>query len=82
MINDNLTQYSKPGYNFIKHEECNNLTIEFNYRHGLGPLSKVVYGHDNVLMPPTEVGLKSTPHLVKGPMVMTGWRGVGCEFIF
>jgi hypothetical protein len=53
MIIENLIQDFEPGYNLIEHEKCNNLTIGFNYRHGLGPLSRVVYDHDNMLMPPS-----------------------------
>jgi hypothetical protein len=54
MINDNITRDSGPGYNFIEHEKCNSITIVFNCRHGLDPLSKVVYDHDNVLIPPSQ----------------------------
>jgi hypothetical protein len=53
MISDNLTRDSEPDYNLTEHEESNNITIEFNYRHNLNPLIKVVYDHDNVLMPPS-----------------------------
>jgi hypothetical protein len=52
MISDNLTWDSEPGYNLIEYEEGNSLTIRFNCRHGLIPLSKVIYDHDNVLIPP------------------------------
>jgi hypothetical protein len=52
MISDNLTQDFEPGYNLIEYEEDNILPIGFNFRHGLIQLSKVLYGHDNVLMPP------------------------------
>jgi hypothetical protein len=75
MISDNLTRDTEPGDNLVEHEEGCSLPIIFYGRHGLDPLSKVVDDHDNVLMPPAEVVLqstKSTPHLVKGPMVMTG----------
>jgi hypothetical protein len=51
MISDNLTRDSEPGYNLIEYEEKSSLTIGFNCRHGLNPLSKVFYSHDNVLMP-------------------------------
>jgi hypothetical protein len=52
MINDNITQDYEPSYNFIGYKEGNSITIIFNCRHGLDPLSKVVYDHNNVLMPP------------------------------
>jgi hypothetical protein len=52
MINENLTRDSELGYNLIEYEEGKNLTIGSNYRHGLNLFSKVVYDHDNVLMPP------------------------------
>jgi hypothetical protein len=52
MITDNITQDSERGYNLIEYEEGDSLTIVFNYRHGLDPLSKVVYDHDDVLIPP------------------------------
>jgi hypothetical protein len=53
MISDNLTQDSEPGYNLIEYEEGDSIPIKFNRRHGLEPLSKVFYGHNNVLMPPS-----------------------------
>jgi hypothetical protein len=53
MISDNLLRDSKPSYNLIEYEERNSLTIGFKCRHGLRPLSKVVYDHDNVMMPPS-----------------------------
>jgi len=52
MISDNLTWHTEPGDNLIEYEEDDNLPIRFNCRHGLDPLGKVVYDHDNVLMPP------------------------------
>jgi hypothetical protein len=55
MINDNITWDSKPGYNLIEYEEGSSLTIRLNCRHGLNPLSKVMYDHDNVLMPPNQI---------------------------
>ena len=45
MISDNLTRDSEPGYNLIEYEEGKNMTIKFNCRHGLNPLSKVIYNH-------------------------------------
>jgi hypothetical protein len=75
MISENITRDSEPGYNLIEHEKCSSLTIGFNRRHGLGPLSKVVYGHNNMLIPPSRSWVsihKIHPHLVKGPMVMNG----------
>jgi hypothetical protein len=53
MISDNLTQDFEPGDNLNEYEESDNISIRFNYRDGLDPLSKVVYDHDNVLMPPS-----------------------------
>ena len=53
MISDNLTRDSKPSYNLIEYEEGNIILFGFNCKHGLDPLSKVVYDHDNVLMPPS-----------------------------
>jgi hypothetical protein len=75
MVSDNITWDTEPGDNLIEYEESCSIPIGFNYRHGLDPLIKIVDSHDNVLMPPDEVGLqstKSTPHLVKGPMVIIG----------
>jgi hypothetical protein len=75
MISDNLIRDTEPGDNLIEYEEGNNLPIGFYSRHGFIPLSKLVDYHNNMLMPLAEVGLqsmKSTPHLVKGPTVMTG----------
>ena len=54
MINDNLTQDFEPSYNLIEYEEGDSIPIKFNYRYGLDPLSKVFYGHDNVLIPPSQ----------------------------
>jgi hypothetical protein len=53
MISDNLTLDFERGYNLIEEEENKSLTIIFNYRHGLIPLSKVIYDHDNVFMAPS-----------------------------
>jgi hypothetical protein len=75
MVSDNITWDTEPGDNLIEYEEVFNLPIGFNCSHGLGPLSKVVDNHDNVLIPLDEVGLqlmKSTPHLVKGPSIIIG----------
>jgi hypothetical protein len=75
MVSDNLTWDTEPGDNLIEYEEGCSLPIRFNCSHGLDPLIKVVDDHDNVLMPQDEVGLqsmKSTPHLVKGPSIITG----------
>jgi hypothetical protein len=52
IISDNVTRDSEPGYNLIEYEEGTSITIGFNYRHGLKKLGKVVYDHDNVLIPP------------------------------
>jgi hypothetical protein len=54
MINENLTRDYEPVYNLIEYEEGGSISIVFNYRNGLGPLSKVVYSHNNVLMPPNQ----------------------------
>jgi hypothetical protein len=54
MISDSLTRDTESGDNFIEYEEGDSLPIGFNCRNGLGPLIKVVYGHDNVLMPPIQ----------------------------
>jgi hypothetical protein len=54
MINENITQDSEPSYNLIEYEERNSLTIKFNYRNGLIPLSEVVYDHNNVMIPPNQ----------------------------
>jgi hypothetical protein len=75
MISDNLTRDTERGDNLVEHEEGCSLPIKFYGRHGLDPLSKVVNGHDNVLMPPSQSWVaidEIYPHLVKGPMVMTG----------
>jgi hypothetical protein len=53
VISDNITQDSEPGYNLIEHKKCSGLTMIFNYKNGLSPLTKVVYGRNNVLMPPS-----------------------------
>jgi len=53
MISDNITLDSKLSYNLIEYEEDKKFSIIINYRHGLGPLSKVLYDHDIVLMPPS-----------------------------
>jgi hypothetical protein len=53
IISDNLTWDTEPGDNLIEYEEGSNIPIIFNCRHGLGPPSKVVYGLDNVFMPPS-----------------------------
>jgi hypothetical protein len=47
MISDNLIWDSKHGYNLIEYEEGDSLPVKFNSRHGLGPLSKLFYDHDN-----------------------------------
>jgi hypothetical protein len=52
MISDNLTRDTEPGDNMMEYEEGDSIPIRFNYKHGLGPLSKLVYDHDNVLIPP------------------------------
>jgi hypothetical protein len=52
MINDNLTWDFEPGDNLIEYKEGDSILIGFNCRHGLNPPIKVVYGHDNVVMPP------------------------------
>jgi hypothetical protein len=54
MVSENLTWDTKPSDNLIEYEEGCSLPIEFNYRHGLVPLSKVVDDHDNVLIPPSQ----------------------------
>jgi hypothetical protein len=55
MISDNLTRDFEPGYNLIEYKEGGSIPIGFNCRNGLDPLSKVVYGHDNVLMAPNQI---------------------------
>jgi hypothetical protein len=52
MINNNLTRDTKPDDNLIEYEEGDSILVGFNCRNGLIPLSKVVYGHDNVLILP------------------------------
>jgi hypothetical protein len=52
MISDNLTRDTEPGDNLVENEEGCSVPIGFYGRHGLHPLSKVVDGDDNVLMPP------------------------------
>jgi hypothetical protein len=54
MINENITRDSESGYNLIEYEEGSSLPVGFNCRHGFIPLSKVVYDHDNVLIPPSQ----------------------------
>ena len=54
MISDNITRDTEPGDNLIEHEEADNIHVRFNYRNGLGPLSKVVYGHNNVFISPNQ----------------------------
>jgi hypothetical protein len=54
MINDNITWDTEPGDNFIEYEEGNNILVRFSCGHGLDPLSKVFYDHDNVLMPTSQ----------------------------
>jgi hypothetical protein len=53
MISDNLTRDTEPGDNFVENEEGCSLPIGFYGRHGLDPLSEVVDGHDNMLVPPS-----------------------------
>jgi hypothetical protein len=53
MISDNITWDTEHGNNLIKYKEGCSIPIGFNYMHGLSPLSKVVDGHDNVLIPPS-----------------------------
>ena len=53
MVSDNLTRDIEPSNNLIEYEEGNSLPIGFNCRNGLNPLHKVVYDHDNVLIPPS-----------------------------
>jgi hypothetical protein len=53
MINENITLDTEPGDNLIEYEKGCSLPIRFNCRNVLDPLSKVVNGHDNVLMPPS-----------------------------
>jgi hypothetical protein len=52
MISDNLTRDTKSGDNLIEYEEGDSLPIGFNCRNVFDPLNKVVYDHDNVLIPP------------------------------
>ena len=54
MVSDTLTQDTKPGDNLVQYKEGCSLPIGFNCRRGLGPLSKLVDGHNNVLMPPSQ----------------------------
>ena len=68
----------------IENKVCRHFTIGFKGRHYLFPLRKGVTNDNDIIVPPTEIGLhvmKSTPHLVKGPTVMMGKR-VGCDYIF
>jgi hypothetical protein len=74
MVGDNITRDIEQGHNLIEYEESCSLPIRFNCRHGLDQLSKVVDNDDNVLITLDEVGLqsmKSTPHSVKGPSIIT-----------
>ena len=50
MMGDNITWDTEPSDNLIEYEEGRSLPIIFNCRHGLDPLIKVVYDHNNVLM--------------------------------
>jgi hypothetical protein len=51
IINDNLTRDTESGANLIEYEEGDSLPVGLKCRHGFDPLSKVVYGHNNVLIP-------------------------------
>ena len=53
MINDNLTWDAELGNNLIEYEECDIIHVGFNCRNGFDPRSKVFYGHDNVMIPPS-----------------------------
>jgi hypothetical protein len=55
MISDNHTRDPKPDDNLIEYEEGDSILIGFNCRHGLNPLIKVFYDHDNVLMIPRQI---------------------------
>jgi hypothetical protein len=80
MMSDNLTWDSKPSYNLIEYEEGGSLPIRFNYRHGLNPISKVAYFHDNVSMPHIQSWVsiqKFHPPLGKGTN-NNYWMESGC----
>jgi hypothetical protein len=52
MISNNINRDSELGYNLVEYEEGRSITIRFNCRNGLDPLSELFYDHNNVLMPP------------------------------
>jgi hypothetical protein len=54
MISDNLTQDTESSDILIENKEGDSIPIIFKCRHGLDPLSKLVYDHDNLLIPPSQ----------------------------
>ena len=84
MVSEKLFQDSEPSNNLVEYKVRGCLTIGFNCRHSLIPFREVVNNHYDMMMPPAEAGLqsiKSSPHLVKGPVVMMGCNEVGFESI-
>ena len=80
MVSDKLFRNAKPSDNLVENEMHDYLTIIFNCGHSLCPFREVIDSHNNVMMPPAEVGLqsiKSSPHLVKGLAVTIGCNGDG-----
>ena len=58
------TMWSVSINNMIENEVCHHLTIGFKGRNYLFPLRKVVTNENDIIVPPTEIGLhvmKSTP---------------------
>ena len=84
MVSDKLFQNPEPSNNLVEYEVGDCLIVGFNCRHSLSPFREVINIHYDMMIPPAEAGLqsiKSSPHLVKGPAVMTGCNGVGFERI-
>ena len=85
MVSDKILRDTKPGDNMIEYKMHDCLTASFNSGNSLYPFLEIVNIHYNVMMPPTEYGLKSiklTPHLVKGLAVIIISKGAGCECMF
>ena len=85
MVNDKLSRDTKPSNDLIENEMHGCLTIGFDSGHSLYPFCEIINSHYDMMMLPAESGfqsLKSTPHLVGGPMVIIGCNGEGCKHIF
>ena len=84
MVSDKLLRNTEPNNNLVEYEMRGRLTVRFKRGHSLSPFHEIINGHYNMMMPPAEARLqsmKSSPHLVKGPAVIIGCNGEGCERI-